>query len=154
MPPELLRKGRFDEVFFVTLPTIDERADIFGIHIGKSREQHPGRSISSFDLEELAEHTDGFSGAEIEQAVISGLFKAFKERQELSQQHIIAAIEETVPLSTTMREQIDFLHRWARNRARYASSSGMNVANSTTTPVAAFGAPAGKIRVMRNKRGN
>ncbi len=123
LPPELLRKGRFDEIFFVELPDIKEREEIFGIHIGKPRELHKGRDVSEFDLKELAKLTDGFSGAEIEQVVIAGLFKAFKAKEELSQEHLVQAISETVPLSKTMKEQIDFLNNWVIGRARYASSS-------------------------------
>jgi ATP-dependent 26S proteasome regulatory subunit len=152
LPPELLRKGRFDEVFFVTLPTAAERAEIFGIHIAKPREQHQGRSFDGFDLEELATCTDNFSGAEIEQAVISGLFKAFKDHSELTQEHILAAIEETVPLATTMREQIDFLHNWARNRARYASSGGLRAAEQAITTASTFGIAPSKIKVVRSRR--
>lgn len=122
LPPELLRKGRFDEIFFVSLPDHEDRKEIFQIHVTKPRGQHPGRTLEGFDLDELASLTEGFSGSEIEQVVIAGLFKAFKEKKELAQEHLVSAINETIPLSLTMEEQITRLKRWAHNRARPASS--------------------------------
>lgn len=117
LPPELLRKGRFDEIFFVDLPNVKERKDIFTIHISK-RKRDPGR----FDLDILSRETQGFSGAEIEQAVISGLFDAFVRKDDLTTEDILNNIKATVPLYRTMREDIDSLREWARTRARYASS--------------------------------
>lgn len=123
LPPELLRKGRFDEIFFVSLPDKDDRKEIFKIHIERPRELHPGRDASKFDLDVLAELTKGYSGSEIEQAVVSGMFKAFQRGEELVSEHIVEAINETVPLSVTMHEQISYLKNWVRGRARHASTS-------------------------------
>jgi len=116
LPPELLRKGRFDEIFFIDLPAAPERREIFDIHVRKR-----GRDPTGFDLPALAEASDGFSGAEIEQAVISGLYEAFAEGSELGQPHLVRAVAESLPLSVTMREEILRLRAWARNRTRPAS---------------------------------
>jgi SpoVK/Ycf46/Vps4 family AAA+-type ATPase len=116
LPPELLRKGRFDEIFFVDLPSFVERMEIWSIHL-RRRE----RSAESYDLGRLAELSDGFSGAEIEQAIVSALYQAFDERSELLQTHLEGALTETRPLSVTMQEDIARLRDWARTRARPAS---------------------------------
>jgi SpoVK/Ycf46/Vps4 family AAA+-type ATPase len=116
LPPELLRKGRFDEIFFIDLPSRRERAEIFAIHL-----QRRNRDPASFQLPRLAELARGFSGAEIEQAVISALYQAFEERGELAQVHLEHALAETRPLSQTMQEPIAELREWARARARLAS---------------------------------
>ncbi len=118
LPPELLRKGRFDEIFFIDLPAAAERREIFAIHIAKR-----GRNAVGYDLDVLARRADGFSGAEIEQAVISGLYDAFAEGKELEQRHLERAVTESLPLSTTMREEIDHLRDWARTRTRAASTA-------------------------------
>src|SRR5512138_2533079 len=97
LPPELLRKGRFDEIFFIDLPEAPERREIFGIHVAKR-----GRDPARFDLDALAARSEGFSGAEIEQAVIAGLYEAFAEGTELTQAHLDRALSESLPLSTTM----------------------------------------------------
>ncbi len=116
MPPELLRKGRFDEIFFVDMPSEAEREEIFRIHLQKK-----GRPPEGFQADELARSTRGFSGAEIEQAVISALYDAFFEGEDLSTQRILAAAREVIPLSLTMKEKIDDLRDWAAARARSAS---------------------------------
>ena len=118
LPPELLRKGRFDEIFFVDLPEAAERRDIFRIHLQR-RKRDPG----NYDLNALAELATDFSGAEIEQAVVAGLYEAFAENVELGQQHLARALQETFPLAVTMRPEIDRLREWARGRTRPASSS-------------------------------
>lgn len=118
LPPELLRKGRLDEIFFIDLPSREERADIFGIHLDRR-----GRSPAEFDLTALAAASQDFSGAEIEEAVVSGLYEAFYSRQPLSEDHVTEAIQLTVPLARTMREQIGDLRLWAEGRARCASHS-------------------------------
>lgn len=118
LPGEFLRKGRFDEIFFVDLPTAEERKEIFKIHLGKRR-----REIARFDLEQLANVCDGYSGAEIEQALIAAMYEAFAQDREFSQLDIIAAIKSTLPLSKTMTEQVTALRDWARQRARPAASS-------------------------------
>jgi len=116
LPPELLRKGRFDEIFFIDLPSTEERAEIFAIHLRRR-----SRDPAVFDLPKLAMRSCGFSGAEIEQAIISGLYQAFDERVDLAQIHLEHALAETRPLSTTMEEAISELRGWARARARLAS---------------------------------
>ena len=117
LPPELLRKGRFDDIFFVDLPSLDERKQIFRIHLEKRR-----RKRKDFDLDMLAEQAQGFSGAEIEQAIISAMYNAFDEDREIKTDDILEAARNAVPLSVTMREEIDCLRTWAQDRARPASS--------------------------------
>ncbi len=116
LPPELLRKGRFDEIFFIDLPDVAERAAILEIHLEKRR-RNPGR----FDTARLVRETEGFSGAELEQVVIAGLYEAFAEGQDLQMAHLLAAIRQTVPLSVTMSEEIDYIRHWAKTRAVSAS---------------------------------
>jgi len=118
LPSEFLRKGRFDEIFFVDLPTAEERGDIFKIHLMKRR-----REIDRFDLAQLANVCDGFSGAEIEQALIAAMYEAFAQEREFTQLDIIAACRATMPLSKTMTEQVTALRDWARQRARPAAAS-------------------------------
>lgn len=118
LPGEFLRKGRFDEIFFVDLPTSEERQEIFKIHLNKRR-----REIDRFDIEQLAKVSDGFSGAEIEQAIIAAMYDAFAQDREFTQLDIIAAIKATLPLSKTMTEQVTALRDWARQRARPAAAS-------------------------------
>ncbi|AKF87159.1 AAA+-type ATPase, SpoVK/Ycf46/Vps4 family [Myxococcus fulvus] len=119
LPPEVLRKGRFDEIFFIDLPEQAEREDIFRIHLRRRK-----REPSSFDVVELATLTQGFSGAEIEQVVVAGLYEAFAENSELAQQHLVRTLRDTFPLSVTMRDEIRRLRDWAKGRTRPASSSG------------------------------
>ena len=111
LPPELLRKGRFDEIFFVDLPGLEARHEILRIHLAKRK-----RDAQSFDLAKLAEQCDGFSGAEIEQAVITALCEAFASKQELTTTHVEKAIKESPPLSVTMAEQVASLRAWAKGR--------------------------------------
>ena len=116
LPPELLRKGRFDELFFVDLPSCAVRKEILAIHLRKK-----GRDPVGYDLEQLATLSLGYSGAELEEAVREGLFDAFAEGRELRTEHIATALRATFPLSRTMGEQITDLRRWAKVRARLAS---------------------------------
>ncbi len=116
LPPELLRKGRLDDIFFVDLPAEEEREEIFRIHIAKR-----GRDPKTFDLKSLVACSKEFSGAEIEEAIISALYDAFYAQQELTTDHILASLQQTVPLSRTMDEQINRLRSWAEGRARNAS---------------------------------
>ncbi len=116
LPPELLRKGRFDEIFFVDLPDSDERESIFSIHLKKRK-----RDPAFFNLKELAKATDGFSGAEIEMVVVGGLYAAFDKGQELTQDDLLAEAKSQVPLSVMMKEEIDELRTWASMRARPSS---------------------------------
>jgi SpoVK/Ycf46/Vps4 family AAA+-type ATPase len=118
LPPELLRKGRFDEIFFIDLPSSAERREIFRIHISKRK-----RDPQAFDLDGLSTAAEGFSGAEIEQAVIAGLYYAFGEGTDLRPGHLLKAIEESIPLSSTMGEEIGRLREWSRTRTRPASSA-------------------------------
>lgn len=118
LPSEFLRKGRFDEIFFVDLPNEEERKEIFKIHLGKRRSE-----TERFDFEQLSKVCEGFSGAEIEQGLISAMYEAFAQGREFTQLDIIAAIRATMPLSKTMSEQVTALRDWARQRARPAASS-------------------------------
>src|SRR5262249_1117595 len=116
LPPELLRKGRLDEIFFVDLPSESERREVFQIHLQKRR-----RDPTRFDLEPLARLSEGFSGAEIEEAIVSGLFDAFSSNAELSTEILRSSLAETVPLSKTMSEELNRLRTWAQGRARPAT---------------------------------
>ncbi len=111
LPPELLRKGRFDEIFFVDLPNHTVRKQIFSIHL-KKRSREPDQ----FDLNTLAEVADGYSGSEIEQAIISALHEAFAEKSKLDTQGIISVLENSPPLSVTMAETVQRLRTWAEGR--------------------------------------
>jgi len=111
LPPELLRKGRFDEIFFVDLPSAEVRAAIFSIHLRKR-----GMDPAAFDLEALAQAATGFSGAEIEQGVVAGLYAANARSEPLATAHIEAAIVGTRPLSIVMAEKMAYLRAWAKER--------------------------------------
>ncbi len=120
LPPELLRKGRFDEIFFVDLPNQRERENIFAIHLKKK-----GQDLSQFPMEMLGKKTEGFNGAEIEECIKEAMFAAYVEAPDnpkLLSKHLVDAISKTVPLSTTMREQIAALRNWAVTRAKNASN--------------------------------
>ncbi|MCB0167128.1 MAG: AAA family ATPase [Anaerolineae bacterium] len=116
LPPEILRKGRFDEIFFVDLPQVQERREILVIHLARR-----GRDALNYDLNGLALATEGFSGAEIEQVIIDGLYDAFENNRELSSEDLFVNIENTIPLSQTMETKITALRQWARKHARPAS---------------------------------
>ncbi|MBL9039403.1 MAG: AAA family ATPase [Archangium sp.] len=116
LPPEMLRKGRFDEIFFIDLPTEAERGDIFALQL-----QRRGRKSTEFPLHELAAASANFSGAEIEQVVISGLYDAFADGTQLLPAHLLQAIAETKPLAVTMAEDVARLRDWAKHRTRPAS---------------------------------
>ena len=116
LPPELIRKGRFDELFFVDLPTQEERRQIFAIQL-KRRKRNP----ADFDLDQIASAAQGYSGAEIEAAVQTALYAAFSAKHQLSTQHLLEALQATVPLSTTRAEEIQALRQWAKTRAVPAS---------------------------------
>jgi SpoVK/Ycf46/Vps4 family AAA+-type ATPase len=111
LPPELLRKGRIDEIFFVDLPRKAVRKDIFAIHL-KKRNRDPAK----FDLDALAKTSEGYSGSEIEQAVISALHEAYADKTGLTTERIVAAIEASPPLSVTMTESVEGLRAWANGR--------------------------------------
>jgi AAA+ superfamily predicted ATPase len=112
LPPEMLRKGRFDEIFFVDLPGSATRAALFALHLKKR-----GRDAGTFDLQSLATASEGFSGAEIEQAIASGLYTAFAAKQQLSTGILLAELKSTQPLSVTRSEDITAIREWARTRA-------------------------------------
>ncbi len=116
LPPESLRKGRFDEIFFIDLPSFNERAEIFAIHLARR-----GRDPLNYALELLADRSEGFSGAEIEQVIISGLYDAFEAGHELRSEDLLNNLSATVPLSRTMEHQVTNLRNWARTHARPAS---------------------------------
>src|SRR3989440_3517131 len=118
LPPELLRKGRFDDIFFIDLPSAAERREIFHIHLARRH-----REPSHYDLDALATVSEGFSGSEIEQCVIAALYYAFGEGTELSQSHLMTAAQEAFPISSTMGEEISRVREWSKNRTRPASAA-------------------------------
>lgn len=118
LPPELLRAGRFDEVFAIDLPSDKEREEILSIHLKKRR-----RDPASFNLRHIAKEAMQFSGAELEAVVVKGLFNAFAQRRELEDGDLMYAITATVPLAVTRREEIDILRQWTKTRAIPASSA-------------------------------
>ena len=117
LPPELLRKGRFDEIFFVDLPSREERKEIFKIHLEKRH-----RNVNSFDLNKLSDEAVGFSGSEIEEIIVSALYDAFDNNEDINQTYIENTIKSMIPLSQTMEEQIKGTREWAKIRAKRASS--------------------------------
>jgi ATP-dependent 26S proteasome regulatory subunit len=112
LPPEMLRKGRFDEIFFVDLPSADARSALFALHLKKRR-----RDATGFDLSTLAAASDGFSGAEIEQAIVAGLYTTFAQNQQLTTDILLGEIRGTRPLSVTRAEDIQSIRDWAKTRA-------------------------------------
>ena len=112
LPPEMLRKGRFDEIFFVDLPDATVRATLFSLQLKKR-----GRDAAAFDLVALAAASEGFSGAEIEQAIISGLYTAFGKKQPLTTEVLLGELHNTHPLSVTRAEQVQAIREWAKSRA-------------------------------------
>jgi ATP-dependent 26S proteasome regulatory subunit len=117
LPPELIRKGRFDELFFVDLPNKEERKQIFAIQLTKRK-----RNPADYDLEKIAASAQGFSGAEIESAVQTALYAAFSQKRELRNDDMLTALSSTVPLSITRAEEIGTLRDWAKDRAVWASA--------------------------------
>jgi len=117
LPPELLRKGRFDEIFYVDLPSKEERKEIARIHLEKRKREH-----GNYDIEKISRETHGFSGSEIEEVIVSGLYDAFNNDEELKQEHLDHVITTMIPLSQTMEEQIKGIRDWAKLRARRASN--------------------------------
>jgi AAA+ superfamily predicted ATPase len=122
LPPELLRRGRFDELFFVDLPSATERAEILAIHLRRR-----GRDAKQFPLAELALRAERLSGAELEQVVAAGLYAAFADGRDLGGADLENAIQETVPLYDTYEERIKELRDWARHRARPATLDARQV---------------------------
>jgi SpoVK/Ycf46/Vps4 family AAA+-type ATPase len=131
LPPELLRKGRFDEIFFLDLPTLEERREIFGVHLRKRR-----RLPQDFDVDRLARESNGFVGAELEQVIIDGMYVGFNQNREFSSDDVSRAIRNLVPLSITQRETIqqlrEFLHE---GRAQSASFRELTEAEQQSVPL-------------------
>lgn len=111
LPPELVRKGRFDEIFFVDLPSAENRLEIFRIHLAKR-----ALPLEAFNLEELVAASEGFSGSEIEQAVVSAVYTAHAQGREVAHADLLAEIRATRPLSVVMAEKVESLREWARER--------------------------------------
>lgn len=126
LPPELLRKGRFDEIFFVDLPESVERKDIFQIHLKNAK-----TNFSKSEVDQIAQRTEGFSGSEIEQTIVAARYLAFGKDESFESKHVLQAIAETVPLSQTMADRIESLRNWAKHRARPAASLQKNVLSSS-----------------------
>jgi AAA+ superfamily predicted ATPase len=117
LPPELLRKGRFDEIFFLDLPTVEERQAIFSVHLSR-RNRFP----RDFDIDRLARFSEGYVGAEIEQAIIDAMYVGFNSNREFTSDDIAAALKRQVPLAVSQRETIDYLRHWlSEGRAQSAS---------------------------------
>lgn len=119
LPPELIRKGRFDEIFFVDLPNQAERKQVFAIQLARRK-----RDPAEFDLERIDAAAEGYSGAEIGAAVQAALYAAFSQKKPLTTQFLLDALTQTVPLSITRAEEIRELREWAKMRAVPASASG------------------------------
>jgi SpoVK/Ycf46/Vps4 family AAA+-type ATPase len=117
LPPELLRKGRFDEIFFCDLPDREDRRQILEIHIRRK-----GRDPGQFDMDKLIDATVDYSGAEIEQAVVAALYDAFDTGEDLNTELVLNTLKDIVPLAITMREQIEGMREWSKTRARPAAS--------------------------------
>ena len=121
LPPEVLRKGRFDEIFFIDLPSEAERREILEVHLTKRREHR----LREFDMAAMSAASDGYSGAELEQAIIDAMYLGFEDRREFTTEDVLRCLGESVPLSKTKSGEIDALRRWAaEGRARFASVQG------------------------------
>jgi ATP-dependent 26S proteasome regulatory subunit len=158
LPPEFLRKGRFDEIFFVDLPTYSERCDIWGIQLLKrvrSDEVRAGLEKDAALIDALAGVSEGYSGAEIEQAVTAGLFDAFAERRPLTGDDLLRAVRNMVPLSVTQAEEIQAVRSWANVRAVAASvaDDGVAVAAPPESTEPAVQAPRGSVPAPAGARG-
>jgi SpoVK/Ycf46/Vps4 family AAA+-type ATPase len=116
LPPELIRKGRFDELFFVDLPNPAERRQIFAIQLARRK-----RNPVDFDLDRVAAAARGYSGAELDAAVQTAMYAAYSDKKPMTTETLLQALSETVPLSTTRAEEIEALREWARHRAVAAS---------------------------------
>lgn len=155
LPPEFLRKGRFDEIFFVDLPTRSERRDIFRLHLTARLKAGPALGdlpVTDALLDSLADDTEGFSGAEIEQVVISACFDAFDGKRPLAADDLTREIGHTVPLSVTQAEQIGALRAWADVRAVAASAEVDRQGYLTPTPDSAVPAADPQAALHRGGR--
>lgn len=131
LPPELLRKGRFDEVFFLDLPTFEERKEIFAVHLRKR-----GRLPHDYDLDLLARQSQGYVGAEIEQAIIDAMYVGFNAGREFTTEDILESLKRQVPLSIAQREVIEALRQWLREgRAQSASFQELKEAEKQFVPL-------------------
>jgi SpoVK/Ycf46/Vps4 family AAA+-type ATPase len=131
LPPELLRKGRFDEVFFLDLPTLEERKEIFSVHLRKRN-----RLPQDFEVERLAREAEGYVGAEIEQADIDAMYVGFNAGREFTTADISSALQRQVPLSVSQRETIELLRNWLREgRAQSASFQEIREAEQQFVPL-------------------
>jgi SpoVK/Ycf46/Vps4 family AAA+-type ATPase len=131
LPPELLRKGRFDEIFFLDLPTAEERHEILAVHLRKRK-----RLTQDFDLDRLARESEGYVGAEIEQAVIDAMYAGFGAGREFTTEDVSAALKRQVPLSVSQRETIGALRAWLREgRAQSASFQEAREAEQQFVPL-------------------
>ncbi|MDW8281273.1 MAG: AAA family ATPase [Myxococcales bacterium] len=145
LPPELLRKGRFDEIFFVDLPSPEERIEILKIHLHKK-----GRTTEGLDLARIDEAMVEFSGSEIEQVVISAMYEAFDanpHQRQLTTEQLLHAAREIVPLSVTMREAIVAMREWAKTRARMASAPQARAPREPRDRFAAPSDPDGRLEL-------
>ncbi len=137
LPPELLRKGRFDEIFFLDLPTAEERQQIFAVHL---RKRH--RLAEDYDVSKLAAESEGYVGAEIEQAIIDAMYAGFNRGEEFTTEDISRAIRQQVPLSVSQRETIEALRDWLRQgRAQSASFNEIREAERQFVPLQISGQP-------------
>jgi SpoVK/Ycf46/Vps4 family AAA+-type ATPase len=116
LPPELMRKGRMDEIFFVDLPELEIRKEIFEIHM-KKRELNP----HDFDLDKIAQASEGFSGSEIEQVIVSGFYSIIGGYKQLTTEILLNEIKNTRPISVVMAENIDAMREWAKDRTVQAN---------------------------------
>ncbi len=130
LPPEMLRRGRFDEIFFVGLPNQDERHAIFSVHLLRLRPHH----LNTYDLDRLAYETPDFSGAEIEQMIIEAMHIAFSQQRDFTTEDILEAASQLVPLAKTAQEQIQFLQNWAASGKARLASRQTPIANRTQPP--------------------
>ncbi|HEY4238214.1 MAG TPA: AAA family ATPase [Kofleriaceae bacterium] len=140
LPPELLRKGRFDEIFFCDLPDREDRRQIMDIHLRKKK-RDPGQ----FDMDKIVDATVDFSGAELEQAVVAALYDAFDSGGDLTTETLLNTLRDLVPLAITMREQIEQMREWARTRARPASQRAGKAVPKKEGWMARYGAPTSNL---------
>lgn len=131
LPPELLRKGRFDEIFFLDLPTAAERQEIFSVHLRKR-----SRLPQDFDVALLARQSEGYVGAEIEQAIFDGMYAGFNQGREFTTSDLSQALKRQVPLSVSQQETIEALRRWLKEgRAQSASFEEVTEAQQQFVPL-------------------
>ncbi len=131
LPPELLRRGRFDEIFFLDLPTKGERKEILNVHLRKRQ-----RFSHEFDLNRLAQESEGYVGAELEQAIVDAMYIGFNQKREFTTQDISQALKRQVPLSVSQRERITALREWLREgRAQSASFQEIKQAEQQFVPL-------------------